>query len=297
MTGRVTTLVMLLSGLLIAQAASGAPMMGPKPIVVQGGFQTPESVLYDPRADMYLVSNINGNPTGTDNNGFISRVSPAGKVMTLKWIEGGKSGATLNAPKGMAVSGTTLYVSDITAVRMFDRATGRPKGSIEIQGSTFINDLAAGADAVYASDSGLKPDFSPSGADAIYRISGGQATAVAKGAELNHPNGIAALADGRILVVTFTEKGEVYTLSPDGKRQEVRTLPAGQLDGVELLPGGAYLVSSWAASAVYRVDRAGMAKAVVEKVKAPADIGYDGKRSRVLIPLFMDNRVVIHSVK
>lgn len=157
-----TGFMIVIASAFVVQAALGAPMMGPKPTVVQGGFQTPESVLYDPRADVYLVSNINGNPTGTDGNGFISRVSPAGRILALRWIDGTKQGVRLNAPKGMALFGTTLYVADITAVRMFDRSTGRFKGSIDVMGSTFLNDLAAGSDgSIYASDSGLKPDSVP----------------------------------------------------------------------------------------------------------------------------------------
>lgn len=299
MSGMRTGFMIVIATAFLVQAAAGAPMMGPKPTVVQGGFQTPESVLYDPRADVYLVSNINGNPTGTDGNGFISRVSPAGRILALKWIDGTKQGVTLNAPKGMALSGTTLYVADITAVRMFDRSSGRFKGSVDIMGATFLNDLAAGsAGTIYASDSGLKPDFSPSGTDAVYRIDArGKATPIAKSTELHTPNGLTALPGGRLFVVTFTKEGEVYTLGADGTRQGVRNFAVGQLDGVERLPDGSFLVSSWAASAVYRMAGDGMAKPVVENVKAPADIGYDSKRNRVLIPQFMDNKVVIQALK
>ena len=288
--------VVLITAGVLAQAASSASMMAP---IVVSGFQTPESVLYDPRSDTYLVSNINGNPTAADGNGFISKVSPAGKVLALKWIDGTKKGVTLNAPKGMALAGETLYVADITAVRLFDRSSGRFKGSIEIAGSTFLNDLAAGRDgSIYVSDSGLKPDFSPSGTDAVYRItSKGAVSALAKSADLNHPNGLAVRSDGSVLVVVFAEKGEVYALSRDGKRSAVATLPGGQLDGIEILRDGSLLVSSWATSSVYHVARDGMAKVAVENVKAPADIGYDSKRNRVLIPMFMDNKVVIQALK
>src|SRR5207247_6632588 len=56
----------------IAAGGAGAPMA--PPTLVSGGFQTPESILYEPRSDVYLVSNINGDPTASDGNGFISRV-------------------------------------------------------------------------------------------------------------------------------------------------------------------------------------------------------------------------------
>lgn len=278
---------------------SGIAVMAP-PIVVQNvGLQTPESILYDSRADVYLVSNINGNPTAVDGNGFISRVSPSGKMLALKWIDGTKPGVTLNAPKGMAIVGSTLYVSDITAVRMFDRLSGKFKGAIDIPGATFLNDLAAGRDgSVYLSDSGLKPDFSPSGTDAIYKIdSKGKVTAIAKSPDLHSPNGVAVLPNGKVVVVSFAKPGELYTLGASGQKENIRALPAGQLDGVEVLPDGALLVSSWEASVVYRVERDGTVKVVLKDVPSPADIGYDSRRNRVLIPIFTKNYLVIQSLK
>ena len=72
-------------------------------MIADAGFSTPESVLHDAASDVYLVSNINGNPLDVDGNGSISRVSFDGTVAQLKWIEGGANGVTLNAPKGMAI--------------------------------------------------------------------------------------------------------------------------------------------------------------------------------------------------
>ncbi|GAG56131.1 unnamed protein product [marine sediment metagenome] len=69
------------------------------------GFKKPESVLHDPQADLYLVSNIVGKALEKDERGFISKLSPDGKVLELKWIEGGRDGVKLNAPKGMAIAG------------------------------------------------------------------------------------------------------------------------------------------------------------------------------------------------
>ena len=97
------------------------------PIVVSNvGFSTPESVAHDPQADVYLVSNINGLPLDVDDNGFISLLSPEGRVLALKWIDGASDSVTLNAPKGIAVSDVYIYVADITVIRRFDRQTGAP---------------------------------------------------------------------------------------------------------------------------------------------------------------------------
>ncbi|MDQ7844520.1 MAG: SMP-30/gluconolactonase/LRE family protein [Armatimonadota bacterium] len=278
----------------VSQGSAGPSL--PPPMTVSG-FQTPESVLYDPTGDVYLVSNINGNPTATDDNGFISRVRPDGRIATLKWIDGAGAAVTLNAPKGMAISGEILYVTDITAIRMFDRRTGAPKGSVAVPGSTFMNDAAAGPDgSVYFTDSGLKPDFSPSGTDAVYRLRNGALSTVAKGAHLKTPNGIAVLPGGRLVVVTFSQGGEIYELTADGRQRPLPNLPKGQLDGVVALQGGVFLVSSWAAAAVYRVTGA-TAEVLVPNVESPADIGYDSRRDRVLIPLFQKNQVVIQPLR
>jgi len=43
-------------------------------VITVGGFSESEAVRHDPQADVYLVANINGDPTGEDDNGFISRV-------------------------------------------------------------------------------------------------------------------------------------------------------------------------------------------------------------------------------
>src|SRR5216684_1248295 len=67
--------------------------------------QTPESVLYDADQDVYFISNINGNPTAVDDNGYISRVNAETLQGDMKWIDGTKQDVTLNAPKGMAIIG------------------------------------------------------------------------------------------------------------------------------------------------------------------------------------------------
>ena len=295
-----TRLFSILSTLSAVVVTASSVAAQAQAVTVQGvGLQTPESVLYDAAEDVYLVSNINGSPTAADGNGFISRIGPEGQVLALKWIDGTVSSVTLHAPKGMAIVGDTLYVADITAVRMFDRRTGQPKGSVAVPGATFLNDAAAGPDgSVYATDSGFTAAFSPSGSDAVYRIDrAGALTTIARGTHLRNPNGITVLTDGTVLLVGGGNDGELFALGPGGQRVNVRRLPAGGLDGVEALPGGVLLVSSWGASAVFRVAADGRAEAVISNVRSPADIGYDGKRNRVLIPLFQDNRIVIQALR
>jgi sugar lactone lactonase YvrE len=257
-------------------------------------------VLHLVEDDVYLVSNINGSPFAADGNGFISRLGPDGSVVELKWIDGSTDGVTLNAPKGMGVSAGTLYVTDVDHVRMFDAKTGAAKGEVKLDGSTFLNDVAVASDGtVFVSDSGFSDGFKPSGSDAIYKLNAeGGATKIIAGEALGHPNGLLAKESGDLVVVTFGS-GEVYTVSGGSSAERgagVKT-EQGSLDGIIALGSGEVLVSSWGASAVYRGKEAGPFTTVVSEVDAPADIGWDAKRSRVLIPLFKTNTVVIQEIK
>ena len=264
----------------------------PTPVLSLKDFATPESVLYDAKADVYLVSNVNGGPNAADGNGFISRISPDGSKVDLKWIEGGKKGVKLDAPKGSAIVGGTLYVADITRLRMFDAATGKPKGEVPLAGATFANDVVAGPDGkVYVSDSGIKIDekgITPTGTDAVYVVEKGKAKVLAKGDELGKPNGLLWSAD-KLWVVTFGS-GELYSLDKAGKKGDAQKLPKGTLDGLVSV-GDSLLASSWEAQGVFKGKPGGSWDLVLPGLKAPADIGYDSKRSLVLVPLFQDNVV------
>lgn len=256
------------------------------------GFETPESVLYDARADIYLVSNIDGSPLAADDSAFISRVRPDGKVETLRWIDAQQPEVKLDAPKGMAIVDEVLYVADIASVRKFDRTTGKPLGSIEIASASFVNDLCSdGQGNVYASDSGISAGFMPSGSDAVYKIArDGTLSVFAKDVRLGRPNGLSA-DDAGLWVATFGS-GELYRLTGSGQREQVRRLPRGSLDGLARL-GERLFISSWEASAVYELKGSEFVE-LVSNLATPSDIGIDTKRKRLLIPLFYDDTVVIY---
>jgi sugar lactone lactonase YvrE len=254
------------------------------------GFLTPESVLHDPAQDIYFVSNINGSPTAKDNNGFISRVRPDGAVENLKFVEGSRNNATLHAPKGLAVLGDTLWVADIDVVRAFNARTGAPLDSVSLGGTTgavFLNDIAvATTGALYITDTGIRFDdvgnIVHPGPDRIFRIGPSPDRAVTtavRGDSLGRPNGIALDSLG------------VLAWKPDDRAPRVIARAGRELDGVAII-GGKIVVSSWADSSVSRVDSAQLTK-LVTGVPSPADIGYDAKRNRLLIPVFSGNRVEI----
>lgn len=266
-------------------------------VIADGVFSTPESVLHDQQADLYYVSNINGSPAEHDDNGFITRVRPDGTIESPKWIDGASEAVTLHAPKGMAVVGDTLWVADIDTVRAFHRSTGAPLGTRGVPGASFLNDVAAGPDgAVYVTDTGVDASFAPTGSDAILRLTATGASPVASGAMLGNPNGI-VVDDGAIIVVPFGSATVLRVPLGGAAPDTLATLPAGQLDGIVRTSDGAFLVSSWEGSAVYRIGADGTVSTFAENLEAPADLGYDARRQRLLVPLFNGNRIEVRAVR
>ena len=268
--------------------------------VADVGFATPESALHDAQADVYLVSNINGGAASADGNGFISRVSPSGEVLDLKWIDGENAAVTLNAPKGMTIVADTLFVADIDCIRRFHRISGEELIPICLEDATFLNDIAATPEGdLYFSDSGT--EGAPGAvyllrrtADVPQRVTLADGT-VLEGEALGGPNGV--FADERGLFVATWESGEVFRVTPTGERLQLFPPSEMQLDGFVSLEEWGFLFSSWGDSAVYWVTPDGNILTLVEDVQAPADLGYDAGRNRALIPLFLDHQLIIREVR
>jgi hypothetical protein len=282
-----------------AEPAKPSTPPPPVPVVTYSeGISTPESVLYDAANDRYLVSNVNGKPLDADNNGFISELSPDGKITRLKFIAGGENKVKLDAPKGSGIFQGILYVTDITFVRKFDLRTGAAKGEISIPGASFLNDLSIAPDGrVFVSDSGWKAGangFEGTGSDAIYVIKNGKVTQLAKSPELGEPNGLLFTDKG--LLAGTGNKNELYRLDDKGARTDVTAVPDGGIDGIAKA-GDQLLVSSWKSSTVYRGTLGGTFEPVVWGVTAPADIGFDSKRSRILVPRFTDSLIQVYDLK
>jgi len=282
------------SAALTASAAPVEAAPGPKVVNKWGkeiGFKNPESVIHDATADVYFVSNVQGKPLEADGHGFIAKVAPEGTGVDLRFIVDGKNGVKLNAPKGMAIAGDALWVADIDTVRIFQRTTGMPQGEVKVPGATFLNDVVVGTDGkVLVSDTGT------TGNDAVYAIDpkDKKVSTFAKSKELGGPNGLLASGD-KIIVVTFGS-GEIYGLDAKGVRSNVQKLPAGQLDGIATGQGD-FFVSSWETSAVLRGKPGGTWAIAIPDVKSPADILFDRKRSRIVVPMMDEDEMRAYEIK
>lgn len=288
-------------------ANTAAHVAAAAPIVVSGGFALPESIAHDPIADVYLVSNVGegANPLALDGGGFISRVAPDGTVLDWRWIDGADAGVTLHGPFGLMILGDVLYVVDRDALRAFDRATGAPLGVMHAFPYTMphtagsvamLNDVCAGpGGTLHVTDTGLTLDaggsFVPTGTDAVYRIADGTATPIAAGDDTLGPNGCYTV--GSNVAWTTFKADKVLRTDGGGRIREVAELPAGSIDSA-VRAGGFIYLSSWDASAIFRMSIGGSAAIqIASDLPTPGDLGFDALRKRLLVPLVFANEIRI----
>ena len=251
------------------------------------GFSGPEAVRYDPDQDVWFVSNFNGDGGARDANGFISRVSAeSGVVANLRFAQGTED-RPLHAPRGMYITGDTLWVVDIDGVHAFDRRSGASLDFVDLTALQpgFLNDVARGPDgALYVTDTGKS---------SVYRIAGGEVSVALADTGLGNPNGITWDATRSLLVMVPWEPGarvNTWRVGQPPVGFGPRTTP-GRLDGIEPIDKR-LLVASQSDSTIVLMD-GGITKAIIEVMGAPADIGVDTKRRRVAVPYIALNRVDI----
>jgi hypothetical protein len=250
--------------------------------------ETPEAARFDPELGVYFVANINGSPLGKDGNGFISRLTRDGKVDSLKFIAGGRGGAVLNGPKGMAIKGDTLWVADIDAARAFDKRTGKPITSVSLPDARFLNDAVVGPDgAIYLTDSG--GEKAP-GTHRVFRIENRKPTVALTFDGEPGPNGITwDSAGSRFVIVSFGTKS-IFQWAPGDSAVTIITEGPGRMDGVEPLGDGRLLITTWTDSSLFLLD-AGRITRLLGGLPGPADIGLDRERGRIAVPLLTENRL------
>jgi len=257
-----------------------------------GDLKHPESARYDPDLDVWFVSNVNGEPNKKDNNGFISRIASTGKMDSLKFIESGRKGVTLNGPKGLAIVGDTLWVADIDAIRAFNKRTGALVTSISLAGKVkFLNDAATGPDGVYFTDSGLNGQLKYVGPDQIIRVGPDRKASILLTTDsIGGANGLTWMASQRKFVINSFGSKNVFTWAPGDKSVTTIATGPGMADGIEVLPDGRILMSSWADSSLLVVEN-GKSVPLASGIASPADFGLDAKRNRVAVPMMMEDKL------
>lgn len=192
------------------------------------GFANPESVALSQDGRFLYVSNVNGEGDARDGNGSIAKLSLDGKVIERGWATG------LDGPKGMALRGGRLYVSDITALVELDSASGKVLARHDAPEAGFLNDVAFAPDgSVLVSDSAKAR---------IYAWRDGRMQPWLQDDLLRSVNGL--LPEGDRLVVT-TMQGRLLAIDWTTRRITQLAEGLGDGDGLAALGDGGYLVSEW----------------------------------------------------
>jgi len=279
--------VVALTATLIAFSTAAS---APKLLWETKGLAQPESVVEDPATGVIYVSNINGAVMQKEGNGFISRLTAIGKMLERQWVKG------LNSPTGLALHDRTLYAADVDQLIEINAASGEILKRYDAKGAVFLNDVVVDDDGtVYVSDTPM---------NTIWRLKDGSFEPWLANDALNGPNGL--LIQGKTLIVASLGK-----VQSQGQKKELGTLLAvslddqkvskvgkgeliGNLDGLQAIQPGVYLVTDWAQGALYRVDAKGKVDELIDLNQGSADLSYLPGKKMLLIPMMLDNSLVAY---
>ena len=279
--------VVALTATLIAFSTAAS---APKLLWETKGLAQPESVVEDPATGVIYVSNINGAVMQKHGNGFISRLTADGKMLERQWVKG------LNSPTGLALHDRTLYAADVDQLIEINAASGEIFKRYDAKGAVFLNDVVVDDDGtVYVSDTPM---------NTIWRLKDGSFEPWLANDALNGPNGL--LIQGKTLIVASLGK-----VQSQGQKKELGTLLAvslddqkvskvgkgeliGNLDGLQAIQPGVYLVTDWAQGALYRVDAKGKVDELIDLNQGSADLSYLPGKKMLLIPMMLDNSLVAY---
>lgn len=256
---------------------------------ITDGLKAPESAYFDARSGFLFLSQIGeGGGKAKDGDGWISKVSTDGRMISNKWVTG------FNAPKGLRSHEGTLYVSDIDRIVAVDIETAKITKEINIPDAIFLNDLATADDGtVYVSDMA---------ASRIYQYSNGEVSVFAEGEELEHPNGL--LVDGDSLVIggwgtgfntedfSTAELGRLKRINRSTKEVTAITPePTGHLDGIEADGKGGYIVTDWRNGKLFRINKKGNARLLMSFPQGAADHAYLVDKGLIILPEMLEGKL------
>ena len=236
---------------------------------------TNESVLFYPPQDVLFVSSTAGKPTARDGRGFISKLSTTGEMKTRKWVTG------LDAPKGMDVLNTKLYVTNIDELVKIDISSGKIEKRYPVQGASFLNDVVAAEGVVYFSD--MKTGK-------LHKLERDSVSTVKS--DFVGINGL-AYHDQRLYMLT--EHG-LQKMVEDKALVTVNDSVTGG-DGLVALGDSSFLASRWKGEIwLIRGNKAVKLLDSKDQDLQTADIGYVPEKKLVLVPRFFGNKVTAYKL-
>lgn len=218
---------------------------------VLSDLDSPESVIPNSQAEFLYVSNVNGEGDERNSAGYIARVSLNGELIEKHWVAG------LNAPKGLALLGATLFVSDIDQLVSIDTTKGVIKARVDFPGAKFLNDVVKLGDHLLVSDSGNAR---------IYKYEEGNVSIWLEDERLGGINGL-LVEDGKLLITTM-DAGALLSLDLETMTLSLIADGMTNADGLSVLDDGSYLVSSWPGR-LYHVKESGEVNVLLDTQATP----------------------------
>jgi hypothetical protein len=239
---------------------------------------TPESVLPDFKNNTLYLSLIDGGPWDVDGKGGIGKMTSKGTQYDSNWITG------LNAPKGLGMYDGKIYAADISEVVVVDMRKGKLLRKIPIEGATGLNDITVTLHGiVFVSDSKTSR---------IWKLENEKPVLYLE--NITGANGLKAVNDD-----LYFAKGPAL-MKADAQKKITQIANVGQdIDGIEPVGNGDFLVSAWAGYIfyVYQDGHSELLLDTHEQKKNTADIGYDPANRIVYVPTFFDKRIVAYRLQ
>ncbi len=248
------------------------------------GLKNPESALTGPDGRVY-VSEIG--EFDKDGDGKITVIDKDGKAQDF--VSG------LDDPKGLAVSGKHIFVTDKKRVLKVDKDgkwTVFAAAEAFPIAPQFLNDLEADAQGnIYVSDSG---DLKGKGG-AVYRIDKNGKVALItnsdKDAQIQSPNGL--LTDGKSALLELDlVSGTLYRIKIKTGKLEKVAEGFGGGDGIVRGAKGVLYASDWKNGSVFSVSKKGEVKLLKNGFKSAADIGLSSDGKFILVPDMLAGELV-----
>ena len=279
---RMTTLAASLVALATTAVAE------PKQVWELSGLKSPESAVVDVAAGVAYVSNVDGEINAKDGKGSISKVGLDGQMLKADWVSG------LDAPKGLALHNGKLYAADIDQLVEIDVPSAKIVQRYPAPGAKFLNDVAADSNGVvYVSDTVES---------SIWRLADGKLDLWIKDEKLLDPNGLTVKGDKLIVAAWGKIDGEGFATSVPGHLLEVSPdksikslgggTPVGNLDGLEVLDAGSFLVTDFVAGSLMKIGTDGKVEKLATLPSGSADIGYYPQHHLVLVPQLKDGKLL-----
>ncbi len=270
------------------------------------GFSLPEGAVSD--GQFIYISNVGKNfkPLDKDGDGFISKLTPDGKIVALHFLP---SSDTLNSPKGMAVINHILYVTDIDRIVGYNLSNKKKVYDLSFaqEGTQLLNDLAVRDDhTLFVSAMDIDKIF-------VVTVDTPAYTLMKLDQPIKKPNGLFWDASTRKLYLGMFgregnangKKGDIGVISFDKGYPQYNQLSdyQGNIDGV-LVMDNTLFFTDWLAYGPSKGTLRSMdlttkeVKDVIdEKIDGSGDFYFDEKTGNVWIPMMKENKVLIHALQ